>query len=109
MLLGRLLRRSLNQFLIAASLALPKRKHRVRIAGVLVNGAVRRNDLSATTRTCPTARSSLFDVDIQQLALVFHDDARPLPQAVLTNSCPVAAPTSRGSDIIRTCDDETPK
>src|SRR5437660_10277767 len=105
MLLGRLLRRSLNQFLVAASLALPKWKHRVRIGGALVNGALRWDNLSAASRTCASTRGSLFDVDIQQLALVFHDDARPLPQAVLTNSCPVAPPTSRGSDIIRTCDD----
>ena len=65
MLLGRLLRRSLNQFLVAASLALPKWKHRVRIAGVLVNGAVRRNDLSAAARTGAPAGGAAVDVDLQ--------------------------------------------
>jgi hypothetical protein len=62
------------QLFIATAFALPERKHLVRITRALIDRALRRNDLSAASRTCSPSGSPLFHVDIQQLALVFHGE-----------------------------------
>lgn len=66
----RRLRRPLNQFLITAAFALPKRVHRRWISGVLINRSIGRDDLSPTDRTRTSAGGALLNVDIRQLALV---------------------------------------
>jgi len=72
MLLPGRFRLALDQFFIAASLALPQGKHRVRIACALIDRALGRNDFSTTAGTCTSSRSSFLNVDVQQLVLVFH-------------------------------------
>ena len=71
MLLARFLR-LLGKLFIAAPLALPDREHCVRIVRVLINRALRRNDLSATPRTCAPARRALFNVNLKQFSYVCH-------------------------------------
>src|SRR5260221_6566877 len=68
----RRLGRPFNQLLITAALALPKRVYRVWISGVLINRAIRWDDLSTTYRAGASASGSLLDVYVCQLALVVH-------------------------------------
>ena len=67
--LGRF-RRPLNQFLITAAFALPKRVHGRWISGVLINRSIGRDDLSPTDRTRASAGGALLNIDVGQLALV---------------------------------------
>ena len=62
--------RPLNQFLITAAFALPKRVHSRWISGVLINRSIGRDDLSPTDRTRTSAGGALLNIDIRQLALV---------------------------------------
>jgi hypothetical protein len=62
----------LDQFFIPAPFAHPRRIHRGGISGVLIDRALRGNNLPATDRTRASAGGALLDVDIQQLALVVH-------------------------------------
>src|SRR5260221_10788373 len=68
----RRLGRPFNQLLITAALALPKRVYRVWISGVLINRAIRWDDLSTTYRAGASASGSLLDIYVCQLALVVH-------------------------------------
>jgi len=62
----------LREFFITASLALPNRKHLVRVTRALINGAPRRDNLSATARTGATTRGTLFNVNFQEFSDVCH-------------------------------------
>jgi len=73
MLLCGLFRGPLNQLFVSAALALPGRKDRAGISGVLVNGVLRWNDLSPAPRARAPPRRPLFNVDILELALIFHN------------------------------------
>jgi hypothetical protein len=74
MLLRRLFLLPLYQLFVTTAFTLPERKHRVRITLALINRALRRNDLPATSWACSPPSSPLFHVDIQQLALVVHGE-----------------------------------
>ncbi len=71
------LRRSLNQFLIAAAFALPQRIHGRWICRILINRSFRRNYLAPTDRTGTSASGALLNVDIRQLALVVQVPLSP--------------------------------
>ena len=71
MFLRRLLR-PLNQLFVSATLALPRRKNLIGIAGTLVDRLLRRNDLSPAPRTSAPPRRPLFYVEDVDLAVVFH-------------------------------------
>jgi hypothetical protein len=73
MLLCGLFRGPLNQLFVSAALALPGRKDRAGISGVLVNGVLGWNDLSPAPRAGAPSRRPLFNVDILELALIFHN------------------------------------
>ena len=73
MLLCGLSRRPLNQLFVSAALALPGRKDRAGISGILVNSVLGWNDLSPAPRTRASSRRSFFNVDILELALIFHN------------------------------------
>jgi len=68
-----LFRGPLNQLFVSAALALPGRKDRAGISGVLVNGVLGWNDLSPAPRAGAPSRRPLFNVDILELALIFHN------------------------------------
>jgi hypothetical protein len=73
MLLCGLFHGPLNQLFVSAALALPGRKNCAGISGILVNGVLGWNDLSPAPRARPSPRRPLFNVDILQLALIFHN------------------------------------
>jgi len=62
----------LYQFFIPAPFALPRRVYGRGITRVLIRRLLRRDDLSAATRTRASPGGALLDVDVQQLALVVH-------------------------------------
>jgi len=86
MLLRRLFRRPLNQLFVSAALALPGRKDCAGISGILVNGVLGGNDLSPALRARAPPSRPLFNVDILELALVFHELNSKVP-----NSDPASA------------------
>ena len=59
------LRRELNQLLVTTTLALPEGIDRARIGGVLIDRAIRRNNLSATDGTRATAGCPLLNIDVR--------------------------------------------
>src|SRR2546428_268800 len=62
-----------DQFLVATTLALPKRENFVWIRA-LIYSPLGRNDLATATWARTAARGAPVDVDYtQQLALIFHD------------------------------------
>jgi|SRR6266850_2760292 len=73
MLLCGLFRGPLNQLFVSAALALPGRKDCAGISGVLVNRVLGWNDLSPAPRARAPPRRPLFNVDILELALIFHN------------------------------------
>jgi len=60
------------QFFITAALALPGRKDGIRSAGVLIDIADGRNNLSATARTGTATRGAPVDVDLELYCQVFQ-------------------------------------
>jgi hypothetical protein len=54
-----------RHFLVPAALALPNREDGIWIAAALVNGAIRGDDFSATTRTRATSRRSPFHINCE--------------------------------------------
>jgi hypothetical protein len=64
--------RPFSQLFVAASFALPDRKDRVGIAGALVNRPLRWNDFTTAPRTETSARRPLFNIEVIELALIFH-------------------------------------
>jgi hypothetical protein len=54
-----------NEFFISAALALPRGKHCVGIAGALIDGAARRNNLAAAPRAGAAARSAPVNIDLE--------------------------------------------
>jgi hypothetical protein len=62
--------RLFRKLFVTATLALPQRKDRVRVAGTLVDRALRRNDFAATSRASTSARGTTINVDLQKLRVV---------------------------------------
>ncbi len=63
---------SLANLLITTSFTRPKGKRAGRIGAGLINGPIRRDDLSAATRTKTPARGALLDVECQGIVIVSH-------------------------------------
>src|SRR5882672_6022780 len=86
MLLCGLFRGPLNQLFVSAALALPGRKDCAGISGVLVNRVLGWNDLSPAPRARAPPRRPLFNINILELALIFHNTEfgpeRPLPNRI---------------------------
>ena len=61
-----------DQFFIAASLTLPRWKDSIWIAGALIDGSTRGNDLATATRTRTPARCATLDVDSKLQGYIFH-------------------------------------
>ena len=85
-MLGRRFHRPRDQLFVTTPFALPRGENFVRIAGALINSAVRWNNLTTTTRTSTAARRAFFNVDLQQLSVVVQDElfTHPLTQVLLT-------------------------
>ena len=60
---------SFRHFFVATPLTLPDGIGPARIRRVLIDGAIRRDDLSTATRTHPASGSPLFNVDAQEILL----------------------------------------
>jgi hypothetical protein len=65
-----------DQFFVPAAFALPQGIHGVWISGVLVHRSFRRDYFSAAAWASASAGGALFDIDIQQLALIVHSSLR---------------------------------
>ncbi len=92
--------RSFRHLLIAASFALPDCKHRVRITDALIDRAVRRYDLAATSRTSTTTRGTRFDVNRQRV-IVRHNENSEVERVdseSKVKSCP-SVRQSKGDDL----------
>jgi hypothetical protein len=84
-----------DQFFVPAALALPHWIHGGWISGVLVDRSFRRNYFSAAAWASASAGGALFDVDIEQLALIVHFISPVLPRRRLS--------------LNRICDDDKPE
>jgi hypothetical protein len=82
---------------VATPLALPNRKDRVRIAGILINRPVRRNYFTVTSRANPPASRTLFNVDLQRVVFCHKQASRG--QTFRTANCLIPPHSCAGAEL----------